>query len=895
MASTLTVKVHPVVYLTIVDAFERRSNKPGANDKALGTLMGFYEKNAIQVTNCYAIPFREQKEDTPELDDGFNQTMLMMMKRATPSEQPVGWFYTNADLSIHCLPYHDYYNRLISESSAKKEPPPVILLTVDTTFNSPDEIYRMPDPVVPIVFPTYFIHRIKAGIPGTRDPHCAIFNPLKVEFDAFPGEGVALSLVQGGTAYSNKQREVVLENGLEQLEKSTAEMVIWLERLLKYVNEVLDKPELPVDSSLGRRMMDIVSAAAARMSDEKLDILVKTSLRLTMTSSGGESLQENTFESLFPRIDLSDASLGSSENANAAIFVNSSIVLRNQLSSAACFALVDLIASVLRLDFWQDNDNLNDIEFCTQALEKILKYAALPERTNATVRHHLRGEGATDDIATFVTLVKNDPFVEQKGASVILASLLAAFTEHGTYDCRHRVLLRHICALLALRWDDFEDVEDALVDTVTEHRYEESKEQKMVRARATRLKKIKRYFMIAAASSVGGILVGVTGGLAAPLVATGAGAVIGAGAAAGIATTAGATVLGSIFGVAGAGLTGYKMRKRVGAIEEFLIQPISEGRSLHCVLAVSGWIEDVNFQLFSPQQEERVFQQQWRHLWMSREQYVLRYESKYLVELGRAIDYLMSFAVSAAVQHTLLETAFAGLVAAVAWPVALLSASSVIDNPWNVCVGEQLAEVLLSRAHGNRPITLIGFSLGARVIFHCLMAMTKRSTCFGIVNDVVLLGAPVSASPIQWQQISRVVGGRIINGYCNNDWLLRFIYRTMSVQFTIAGTGPITCKREKKIVNFNLSHLVKGHLDYSRKLTEVLQAVGVRVTPHLGESMLNVSEDPDDLGTAVSGSDVREDQKLFFKNFYSGEARCTSDEVRSLESDEKETIAPNDL
>uniref|UniRef100_A0A0N4TI36 MPN domain-containing protein n=1 Tax=Brugia pahangi TaxID=6280 RepID=A0A0N4TI36_BRUPA len=293
MASTLTVKVHPVVYLTIVDAFERRSNKPGANDKALGTLMGFYEKNAIQVTNCYAIPFREQKEDTPELDDGFNQTMLMMMKRATPSEQPVGWFYTNADLSIHCLPYHDYYNRLISESSAKKEPPPVILLTVDTTFNSSDENYRMP-------IRAYL--RIKAGIPGTRDPHCAIFNPLKVEFDAFPGEGVALSLVQSGTAYSNKQREVVLENGLEQLEKSTGEMIIWLERLLKYVNEaslgcylfsimliqtesfsafheVLEKPELPVDSSFGRRVMDIVSTAATHMSDEKLDVLVKTSLR----------------------------------------------------------------------------------------------------------------------------------------------------------------------------------------------------------------------------------------------------------------------------------------------------------------------------------------------------------------------------------------------------------------------------------------------------------------------------------------------------------------------------------------------------------------------------------------------------------------------------------------
>lgn len=44
-----------------------------------------------------------------------------------------------------------------------------------------------------------------------------------------------------------------------------------------------------------------------------------------------------------------------------------------------------------------------------------------------------------------------------------------------------------------------------------------------------------------------------------------------------------------------------------------------------------------------------------------------------------------------------------GLIAAVAWPAALISASGVIDNPWHVCtqrsvaVGKQLAEVLLAR------------------------------------------------------------------------------------------------------------------------------------------------------------------------------------------------------
>ncbi|VDK67481.1 unnamed protein product [Litomosoides sigmodontis] len=592
-----------------------------------------------------------------------------------------------------------------------------------------------------------------------------------------------------------------------------------------------------------------------------------------MINSGKDDLQEGTFGSLFPRVDL-DASFESSDGANASIFVNPQVILRDQLSSAASFSLVDLIASVLRLDFWQNSNHLDDIEFCKEVLEKVLKYTALPKRTNATVRQHLMGEGATDDIATFVTVIKNDPIIEEKGALIVLSCLLSIFTEYGIYDSRCHVLLRHICALLALGWDDFEDVrflivllqtfvldngrknlikslfqiEDALVDRITGYHYKESEEQRMVRARATKVKKIKRYAMIGAASGVGGVLIGVTGGLAAPLVATGAGVVIGAGAAAGISTVAGATALGSLFGVAGAGITGYKMRKRVGAIEEFVIQPISEGRSLHCVLAISGWIED---------EGERVFQQQWRHLWLSREQYILRYESKYLAELGRAINYLMSFAVSLAVQHTLLETAFAGLVAAVAWPVALLSASSVIDNPWNV--GEQLAEVLLSRAHGNRPITLIGFSLGARVIFHCLMAMAKRNTCYGIVSDVVLLGAPVTASPTQWHQISQVVGGRIINGYCDSDWLLRFIYRTMSVQFTIAGTGPVVCKMEKKIVNFNLSHLIKGHLDYSRKLTEVLQAVGIRVTPRCNESILNVNEVTREMNTNSTNFDTTEE------------------------------------
>lgn len=60
------------------------------------------------------------------------------------------------------------------------------------------------------------------------------------------------------------------------------------------------------------------------------------------------------------------------------------------------------------------------------------------------------------------------------------------------------------------------------------------------------------------------------------------------------------------------------MQKRVGEIEEFLIERLTEDdkKSLHCVLCVSGWID-----------EPQAFRHQWRHLWLSKEQYTLKWES----------------------------------------------------------------------------------------------------------------------------------------------------------------------------------------------------------------------------------------------------------------------------
>ena len=115
----------------------------------------------------------------------------------------------------------------------------------------------------------------------------------------------------------------------------------------------------------------------------------------------------------------------------------------------------------------------------------------------------------------------------------------------------------------------------------------------------------------------------------------------------------------------------------------------------------------------------------------------------------------------------------------------------LIDNPWSNALdraraaGLVLASVLRERQLGVRPVTLIGFSLGARVIFYALLDLAKTGS-HGIVQDVFLLGATLSVSNSMWEQTRSVVGGRYVNVYARNDWVLNYLFRASS-----AATGEI--------------------------------------------------------------------------------------------------------
>jgi len=76
-------------------------------------------------------------------------------------------------------------------------------------------------------------------------------------------------------------------------------------------------------------------------------------------------------------------------------------------------------------------------------------------------------------------------------------------------------------------------------------------------------------------------------------------------------------------------------------------------------------------------------------------------------------------------------------------------------------------------------VTLIGYSMGARLIFHALLCMAEHhgDKARGLVDDVILLGGTMAVDPDEWRLVRSVVCGRLVNAYSTRDWLLALLYR----------------------------------------------------------------------------------------------------------------------
>ncbi|XP_041377715.1 transmembrane and coiled-coil domain-containing protein 4-like isoform X2 [Gigantopelta aegis] len=503
--------------------------------------------------------------------------------------------------------------------------------------------------------------------------------------------------------------------------------------------------------------------------------------------------------------EINSSNNGSISDIKGQLVTGKSFVpLCKHLTDVGNYSYSALCAMSLRLLF----EDLWHRKFKKETLKMILKYMDQPEQVRVSIEALLDGHGM-DETSPYIELLLDEKYL-QKSGDLVITDMVAMAVRNGCYDSRLRVLIKHVAWQLHVTWDRLEDIESCLALALDDKQYEQTQEEIAEKNKEQRKSKAKRIALIGLATVGGGALIG------------------------------------------------YKMKRRMGEIEEFEFEQLPcdqcpdmyPSKQLHITIAVTGWVTD----------EQQDFRLPWRMLAESREQYSLKWESQYLLQLGTALDYIVTGAVSVATQEALKYTILSGIIAAIAWPSVLLSVANVIDNPWSVAMqrahstGKKLAEVLLAREQGKRPVTLIGFSLGARVIYTCLKEMAKRKGSDGIVEDVILLGAPVSGAPQFWEPLGRVVGGKIINGYCRADWLLKFLYRTASVQIRVAGLGPVRWEN-RRMHNIDLSDVVSGHIDYLNQLDTILKVVGVKMK-HNASSRTEVEESKNSIYANTDASPV---------------------------------------
>ena len=257
------------------------------------------------------------------------------------------------------------------------------------------------------------------------------------------------------------------------------------------------------------------------------------------------------------------------------------------------------------------------------------------------------------------------------------------------------------------------------------------------------------------------------------------------------------------------------------------------------------------------------------------ELYTIKWESELLQRICDCVMDLAFDVVSGATKHFLKQTVLATFMSAIMLPSYLLNVANMIDGDWTLAVeradeaGKVLAKTLLFSRAGRRPVTLVGYSFGARVIYSCLKELARfqedwetyqdmleeieTGVCSdearynryhkklkgirepaSIVEDAVLMGLPNHLSLPSWRACRQVVAGRLVNCYSTKDLILSLMFQAkrFSGGSLNAGVGSIlkpvcgTCSVELNgIENVDASDLILGHQDYTLETGKILKRI----------------------------------------------------------------------
>ena len=215
----------------------------------------------------------------------------------------------------------------------------------------------------------------------------------------------------------------------------------------------------------------------------------------------------------------------------------------------------------------------------------------------------------------------------------------------------------------------------------------------------------------------------------------------------------------------------------------------------------------------------------------------LEWEEKELAAMSNGMSaYLSQSAVKNALAGGAMHTALAGVVSALAFPVTLIAAADVIDNAWSVInhrvekVADVLAHLITKRTGwSRRPLSLIGFGLGAKIIFKACENLHARGMR-GAIEHCILIGAPVTSSASAWSKLRAVSAGRLVNVYSESDWIIKLLHRDGVIASGAAGLKPVGVDEthlEVENVDAAAKLGIYAQSDYAGRMEDILTELGV--------------------------------------------------------------------
>lgn len=427
----------------------------------------------------------------------------------------------------------------------------------------------------------------------------------------------------------------------------------------------------------------------------------------------------------------------------------------------------------------------------------------------------------------------------------IIMLILQASSQNRIYNARTREVIFLMAESFSLDSDAVRMFEIAIGETLHSQENISSAE-----GHVSQSTMFSQRAKILGATVGGGVLLAVTAGLALPAIAAGIASLgIGLGSiglgAVGSVLVGTSMVISSlgvggamiVFGGVGASLTGVKLSRRFGDLDinEFKFTRIrrriieterdTSTDALEIVVGISGYI--------SSSQE---FSRPWKCIRNSNsgltDVFVLEWEKKNLLKLGNVVLKMVTTEVAGALTNVWLNFTLGAAAAPAVFPVMIVSSMSDLDNAWLVVrdrayqAGEALAYSLTNEeVVGLRPVTLVGYSMGALVIFSCLQSLANSGQMHRIQN-VILMGAPIPATfafanqRLPWKKARAVVSGRFVNCYSSSDALLGFLCRYVDWGLAVAGLSAVN---EDGIENFDIKDILKSHSEYPKKVASILQ------------------------------------------------------------------------